>query len=117
MKNDRKTEKKLEKSIERLEKRIKKLNKDLETNLSSALEVVMTGISMKPSCKNLDIYNNRIARINPETGELDNFILYFPDYHEISRICHYLEAYLTTNCDVLEEDTIDEIESLIYRLG
>jgi uncharacterized coiled-coil DUF342 family protein len=117
MKTDRKTEKKLEKSIKKLEKRIERLRKDLETNLSSALDIVMTGLSMKPSCKNLDIYNNRIAHISPETGELHNFILYFPEYHELFQIRHYLEAYLTTNCDVLEEDTINEIESLIYKLG
>lgn len=60
-------------------------------------------------------YDCSLAIINPETKVPQDILMYFPDYSEIERTRYFLQAYLTTNADVLETPVIEELISLIER--
>jgi hypothetical protein len=53
--------------------------------------------------------------INPDTGRPEDILMYFPDYSVIERTRYFLQAYLTTNEDVLETPVIEELLELINR--
>ena len=67
------------------------------------------------SCGNIGISLTKkyieLVDINASTGLLELQI--FPDYNDIARVKYYLEAYLLTNEDVLEAETIEELKRLI----
>lgn len=61
----------------------------------------------------IDHDRKTIFRVSPETGECVDYFLYFENYSPIARIRYYLEAYKTTNEDVLEQKELDELTELI----
>lgn len=63
------------------------------------------------------VLNNSLARVNQETGELVDFLMYFEDYNDIAIIVRTLEAYLTTNREYLNECRINDLERIIKYLA
>jgi hypothetical protein len=105
----------LDRKIARLKK---KTSKSFTKNLKKSHQFMTYAVNfpIEYTGHEYDIDTGRVCRIDPETGELRDFFLYFAEYNTIWRIRYYLDAYLTTNRDVLEEDQIYELEYLLTRL-
>jgi hypothetical protein len=58
-----------------------------------------------------------IGRVNPPYNDIEDILMYFPDYTDMSLTHKYLEAYLTTNRDVLGQSDINELERLLKRFS
>lgn len=97
-------------------KKIRKLTAELSNHLSNSMDEVTTAIVMRPTLDNLCTDRNSICRIHPETGELHQYLVYFPEYDDIAKIKYFLDAYLTTNEDVLEQKDITKLTYLISLL-
>ena len=102
--------------IKNLEKKLKKLTEEQSQRVSTSMDDVTTAISMRPTFDNICIDHNAICRIHPETGELHQYLVYFPEYDDIAKIKYFLDAYLTTNEDVLEQKDIAKLSYLINLL-
>lgn len=102
--------------IKSLEKKLKKLNDDLSNRLSNSMADVTTAITMQVNLKHIVVDHNALCRINPETGELCDYLVHFLEYDDIAKIKYYLDAYLTTNEDVLEQKDIAKLSYLINLL-
>lgn len=115
MKNTAKTLKKLKKRISKLEN---KLVTNIQDSLSYSMDIVITATDFYEKIGVTDkiVEHNRVAKIDPETGEICHYLYYFRDFNDIYRIIYYLDAYLTTNKDVLDEEQIDELKRLIDYL-
>jgi hypothetical protein len=103
---------------------IKRIKKKLERNKRKiARRLTKSYIDVKDAIIH-HLYNDEVLgygsllhAVSPITGECYDYLMYFPDYDIISKIKNYLEAYLITNRDVLEEDEIGELEGLIRYFG
>lgn len=122
--NTNREEAKLNKKIARQEKRVTRLINRLTTKLNNdlrpAYNTILSAITNAHLIDQPDLHitnGNRISRIDPVTGELRDYLVYFPEYDTICRIKQYLDAYLVTNRDVLEEPKICELEKLIDYLS
>lgn len=95
-----------------------KLVQNVSDSLPTAISTILTAMDFSRDIHHPEIDCNEhiIARINQETGELCHFLVHFQDFDLIYRILYYLEAYLTTNKEFLEETTIDELKFLINYL-
>lgn len=114
MNNNVKNEiKRLERSIRRLKKKTEKLERGIVNRLDKSYQDVINAIHQKLETKKTLTLHSSMCRVNDETGELIDFLVYFPDSSTVNRVRDYLEAYLIINRDVLEEDKIGELEGLI----
>lgn len=105
--------KRLERSIRRLKKKTDKLKRGITRRLGRSYSDVINAIHVGLDDKDVHVINNRIGRVHPEEGYLCDYLMYFPDYDMIAKIKKYLDAYLITNRDVLEDNVIDELEKLL----
>lgn len=105
--------KRLERGIRRLKKKTDKMEKRILNELDRSHDNIKNAIIQKLSTKNTKVGYNQVFRIDQETGEICDILLYFEDYDKMYKIRWYLEAYLITNRDVLEESQIGELEGLI----
>lgn len=114
-----KTTKAMKKREAHIAKLKTKLVQGVSDSIPTAINTILTAMDFHRDIHRPEIDCNEhvIARINQETGELCNFLVHFQDYHFIYRILYYLEAYLTTNKDVLNEESIDELKYLINYLN
>ena len=115
---------KLDKKIARQEKRVARLTDRLTTKLNNdlrpAYNTILSAITNAHLIDQPDLHitnGNRISSIDPVTGALRDYLVYFPEYNTISRIHYYLEAYLITNEDVLEEHSVRELKELMTFLN
>jgi hypothetical protein len=113
----------LDRKIARVTKKItrlkKKTSESLTKNLKKSHQFLTQAVNFPTEYTDHEYFvsSNQVCRIDPETGELKDFFLYFIDYADIYRIRYYLDAYLTTNRDVLEDYKIIELERLIKRFA
>lgn len=103
----------LELNIKRLDKKIKRNEKKIIRRLQKSYRDVKHAIIHQLEGDRVYTRNNRIFTISQETGECTDYLVYIPEYNTIHRIKYYLDAYLTTNRDVLEESEIGELEGLL----
>lgn len=114
MNNNAKCEfKRLERAMRRLKKNIAKLERGIVNRLDKSYDVVINAICSDLVTDKTFKDGQKLHRIDPVTGECIDYLIYFPDSDKIHKIHYYLEAYLITNRDVLEEDKIGELEGLI----
>lgn len=106
--------------IKRLERKIQKLNRKCDRQkrgvirrLRQARIDVREAIIHELHTNEIDTYKNGCFRIDQETGECVDYLIYFPNYDYISRIRYYLNAYLTTNREFLEPKDIVKLEKLL----
>lgn len=104
------------KKVKSIENKLKKLTEELSNRLSDSMGDVTTAIAMKPTLDNLSVDHNALCRIHPETGELHDYLVHFPEYDDIAKIKYYLDAYLITNEDVLDEKDSEKLQYLIHLL-
>ena len=97
-------------------KKLRKLTAELSSDLSASMDNITTAIVMRPTLDNLCTDRNSICRIHPETGELYQYLVYFPEYDDIAKIKYFLDAYLTTNEDVLDDKHKNKLRYLINLL-
>lgn len=109
--------KRLERSIRRLKKKTDKLERGITRRLGRSYRDVINAIHAGLDDKDVCTIRKSIARIDNETGGLVDYLVYFPEYDMLRKTVHYLEAYLITNRDVLEEKEIGELESLIRHIS
>lgn len=105
--------KRLERGLKRLKKKTDKMEKRILNELDRSHRNIKNAIIQKLSTKETKVGYNQVFRIDQETGEVVDLLLYFEDYDKMYKIRWYLEAYLITNRDVLEESQIGELEGLI----
>lgn len=113
MNNDAKEIKRLERRIRRLDKKIIKCKKGIVRRLDQSCQDVKNAILSDIVTDKTFRDGRKLHRIDPVTGECVDYLIYFPDYDKISKIRGYLEAYLITNCDVLDDKVCGELEDLI----
>ena len=99
--------------IKRLDKKIARQRKRIIRRLKRSYMDVKNAIIHNLYTDDIHIRDNMMHTVSPETGECINYLVYFPDSSIIHKIKDYLEAYLITNRDVLEEDKIGELEGLL----
>ncbi len=108
--------KRLEREIKALIAKVDRLNAEISARLPQSHTDLINAVFC-PEIRNeqteIACDRKQIFRINPETGECVDFFLYFENYSPIARIRYYLEAYKTTNEDVLEQKELDELTELI----
>lgn len=103
----------LELSIKRLDKKIERLKiKTIRRLRQSHMDIKNAIIHGYCNNEVMTDYNT-LFRVDQETGECVDYLIYFPDYDKIAKIKRYLEAYLITNRDVLEDEKIGELEGLL----
>ena len=103
-----------------LEKINKSLKKELNNNIDNATDYVLGAIMDKDLLDSKKVFaygTNSLCRINSTTGEVTDVLMSFSDPQIIEKIKYYLDAYLTTNQDVLPEQTCVEIRDLIDYLS
>lgn len=108
--------KRLERHIQRLVNKINRLNAEVSARLPQShtdLINAIFGEGIENEQTLIDHYQKSIFRIDQETGECVDYFLYFENYSPLYRIKYYLEAYKTTNEDVLEQKELDELTQLI----
>ena len=105
--------KRLERSIRRLKKKTDKLERGIVNRLDKSYKDVINAICQKLKTKKTLTLHSSMCSTDDETGELIDYLVYFPDSSTVLKIKDYLEAYLITNREVLEEDKIGELEGLI----
>lgn len=84
-------------------------------NVVEAIQLQSTCGSEKHFLVNDD--NTAMGRIHPQYGDIEDILMYFPDYTDMALTRKYLEAYLTTNRDVLGQVEINELERLLKRFS
>lgn len=99
-------------------RRVNKLVKAFPKSFDDVVEA----IQLQTTCGSERHYlvnndNTAIGRVNPPYNDIEDILMYFPDYTDISLIHKYLEAYLITNREVLEQKDIDELERLLKRFS
>lgn len=108
--------KRLKRQIRKLRIKIDRLDAETSARLPQSHTDLIDAIFC-PEIRNeqtdVDTICKRICRIDPETGECVDYFLYFEDYSPLARIRYYLDAYKTTNEDVLEQKELDELTELI----
>ena len=100
----------------KLNKIYKKIARRFDRSYDDVLEAFYTNSTHRTDKAFLgSAYDCSLAIIDPETKVPRDILMYFPDYSEIERTRYFLQAYLTTNADVLETPVIEELISLIER--
>lgn len=99
----------------------RKLDK-LFKGFPKSFDDVVEAIQLQTTCgseKHFLVNNDNTAmgRIHPQYGDIEDILMYFQDWNDIALIHKYLDAYLTTNRDVLEQKDIDELERLLKRFS
>lgn len=99
-------------------RRVNKLFKAFPKSFDDVVEA----IQLQSTCGSEKHYlvnddNTAIGRIHPQYGDIEDILMYFQDYTDIALTRKYLEAYLTTNRDVLEQTDINELERLLKRFS
>lgn len=107
-------------TFRKLNKKITKLNKEITKLFDVSYDTVLEAFYQETVFGSDKAFlasncNCSIAKIDPDTNFPVDVLMYFPDYFAIQSTKKYLEAYLLTNEDVLDEDEIVELKSLIDR--
>lgn len=100
-------------TIKRLEKKIERNKRKTIHRLERSHMDVKNAIIHNLYTEDIHIRDHMMHTVSQETGECIDYLVYFPDSSIIHKIKDYLEAYLITNRDVLEEDKIGELEGLL----
>ena len=100
-------------NIKRLDRKIIRQRMRICRRLEKSYYDVKNAIIHNLSNDNIHVRDNMIHTISPITGECIGYLVYFPDYEKLFKIKHYLEAYLITNREVLEEERVGELEGLL----
>lgn len=103
----------LKQKIKRLDKKIARQKKRIIRRLKRSYMDVKNAIIHNLYTDDIHVRDNMMHTVSQETGECIDYLVYFPDSSIIHKIKDYLEAYLITNRDVLEEDKIGELEGLL----
>lgn len=96
-----------------LEKKIERNKRKTIRRLKRSYMDVKNAIIHNLYTDDIHVCDNMMHTVSSETGECIDYLVYFPDSSIIHKIKDYLEAYLITNRDVLEEDKIGELEGLL----
>ena len=107
-------DRRLSRKIHRLIKKNNRLRRKLAEQLADAHQTVICGIQTQIEGE-LYVAGYTLAKINDETGELHDFLMYFPDYNDIALTRKCLEAYLLTNREHLDECLVNDINRLLAR--
>ena len=105
--------KRLERKIQKLERKCDRQKRGIVKRLRQARIDIRDAIIHKLYTDEIGTYKNSCFKIDQETGECVDYLIYFPNYDYISKIRYYLDAYLTTNRDVLEPKDIVKLERLL----
>jgi hypothetical protein len=103
-----------------LKKRFNKMYRKLSRSFDKSYADVVTAFEIESTLGTDKAFlasrqNCAMGIINPDTGRPEDILMYFPDYSVIERTRYFLQAYLTTNEDVLETPVIEELLELINR--
>ena len=108
---------KLERKIRKVKRKLARLDRKLKKQTTTRLDLAIETLATNPDhymYEGVHFYDgHKLIYIDQTTGECLNHIINLPDFNTYNRISYYLEAYLTTNRDVLEEKQIIELEQLL----
>lgn len=114
MNNNAKCEfKRLERGIKRLKKKIVKLERGIVNKLDKSYDVVINAFHSNLVTDKIFRDGQKLHRIDSDTGECVDYLIYFPDSDKIHKIHDYLVAYLIANRDFLDDKVCGELEGLI----
>lgn len=99
-----------------LNKRFNRLCKRIDRSYDDVIEA----FQLQSTCNSDRLYlmnsdDTGLGSVNPETGEIRDILIYFDDYNDIALTYRFLEAYLLTNEDVLDECSIYDLKRLLNR--